>query len=66
MGGMWPTQATLDAYGQAKIEVPKAIAEVNALLTKAAGVSAQLAKHGITLTVPPPSGRATTTASDPR
>jgi hypothetical protein len=66
MGGMWPTQATMDAYAQAKTDVPKAIADVNALLAKATGVSAQLAKHGITLTVPAVPARTTTTSSDPR
>jgi hypothetical protein len=54
MGGMWPTQATLDAYNEAKAGVPTAISEANAMVTKAQAVSAALAKHGITLTVPPP------------
>jgi hypothetical protein len=63
MGGMLPTQATINAYNEAKVEVPKVIAEVNALLSRAAGVSAALAKHGITLTVPAPAARTTTTSS---
>jgi photosystem II stability/assembly factor-like uncharacterized protein len=65
MGGMWPTRTTMDAYADAKTDVPKAIAEVNALLAKASAVSASLAKHGITLTVPP-SAVKSTTSSDPR
>jgi hypothetical protein len=52
MGGMWPTEQTLRAYTQAKADVPKVIAEAHALFTKAAAVSAVLAKHNITLTVP--------------
>jgi hypothetical protein len=54
MGGMWPTQATLDAYTEARTGVPGAIAEANALLTKARALSAALAKHGIKLDVPAP------------
>jgi hypothetical protein len=54
MGGMSPTQATMDAYTEAKAGVPTAISEANAMVTKAQAVSAALAKHGITLTVPPP------------
>jgi hypothetical protein len=54
MGGMWPTKSTMDAYAEAKTGVPAAITEADALLTKAQALSATLAKHGITLTVPPP------------
>ncbi|MFB3854163.1 MAG: hypothetical protein ACE148_10110, partial [Vicinamibacterales bacterium] len=54
MGGMWPTQQMLDAYAGAKAGVPKAIEEVNALLTRAASLSTTLAKYNLTLTVPPP------------
>jgi hypothetical protein len=54
MGGLWPTQATIEAYNEAKAGVPTAISEANAMVTKAQAVSAALAKHGITLTVPPP------------
>ena len=52
MGGMWPTQSTIDAFNEAKTGVPAAITEANATLAKAQTVSAALAKHGITLTVP--------------
>jgi hypothetical protein len=54
MGGMWPTQATISAYNEAKTGVPTAISEAEAILTRAQALSAALAKHGITLTVPPP------------
>jgi len=51
MGGMWPTQQVLGAYADAKAGVPKTLAEVNAVLAKAATLSATLAKHNLTLTV---------------
>ncbi len=54
MGGMWPTQSTMTAYNEAKTGVPAAITEANAMVTRAQALSAALAKHGITLTVPPP------------
>ena len=54
MGGMWPTQQTLRAYDEAKIDVPKAVAEANALLSRAAALGSTLAKYNLTLTVPPP------------
>jgi hypothetical protein len=66
MGGMWPTRLTMDAYTDAKAGVPKAIADANALLAKAVGVSAALSKHGITLTVPAMDGRMTTTSEAAR
>jgi hypothetical protein len=44
----------LDAYTEARAGVPGAIAEANALLTKARALSAALAKHGIKLDVPAP------------
>ena len=52
MGGMWPTQQTFKAYADAKVDVPKAIADANALFTKAQAVSASLAKLNVVLTVP--------------
>jgi hypothetical protein len=52
MGGMWPTQAALTAYADAKAQVPKAIADLNALFTKAAGVSRLLEAQKLTLKVP--------------
>ena len=53
MGGMPATSQTYDAYKRAKAEVPKTIDEARALLTKLQTLSAALAKHNITLTVPP-------------
>ena len=53
MGGMWPTKMTFDAYDDAKKGVPAAIGEATALLAKAQALSTALAKHNITLTVPP-------------
>jgi hypothetical protein len=52
MGGMWPTDATMKAYNEAKTGTPKAIAEANALFAKAATLSTQLAKYNLTLTAP--------------
>ncbi|HVL67325.1 MAG TPA: hypothetical protein VM364_08685 [Vicinamibacterales bacterium] len=52
MGGMWPTQATFNAYNEAKTGVPAAIGEMQSMLGRAQALSAALARHGITLTVP--------------
>jgi hypothetical protein len=52
MGGIWPTAQTLRAYNEAKVEVPKAVADGNALFTKAAAMSATLAKYNLALTAP--------------
>jgi hypothetical protein len=57
MGSMWPTQATMTAYADAKTGVPAAIAEAQTVLTKARALSGALAKHNITLTVPPPAAK---------
>ena len=54
MAGMWPTQAAMQAYTDAKAQAPKLFAEANTLLTKASTLSSALAKHNLTLTVPPP------------
>jgi photosystem II stability/assembly factor-like uncharacterized protein len=54
MGGMWPTVQTTKAYTEAKTKTPKAIADANALLARATELSTTLAKHNVTLTVPPP------------
>ena len=64
MAGMGPTEQTTRGYTEAKTEVPKALADANALVMKAAALSAALAKHDITLTVPPPAR--TTTAEGNR
>jgi photosystem II stability/assembly factor-like uncharacterized protein len=64
MGGMWPTEQTMKAYADAKAQMPKLIAEANALFAKAAALSSALAKHNITLTPPAlPAAVKTTTSS---
>jgi hypothetical protein len=60
MGGMWPTEQTIKAYNDAKTDMPKLIAEANALFTKASTLSTALAKHNITLTAPTPPTKPTT------
>ena len=52
MGGMPATAQTTDAYKRARAEMPQTIDEVQALIDKAQALSATLAKHNITLTVP--------------
>jgi photosystem II stability/assembly factor-like uncharacterized protein len=54
MGGMWPTSQTTRAYDDAKAMAPKAFAEANAVITKAAALSATLAKYKLTLAAPAP------------
>jgi photosystem II stability/assembly factor-like uncharacterized protein len=54
MAGMWPTQATMTAYNDAKTGVPALLSEATAMIAKAQALSGTLAKHGVTLTVPPP------------
>ena len=53
MGGMWPSEQTTRAYGEAKAKMPKAIADANVLIVKAQALSSELAKYNITLAVPP-------------
>jgi len=53
MGGMWPTEQTRKTYADVKITAPKAFADYNAAIAKAAALQAALAQHNITLTVPP-------------
>ena len=54
MGGMWPTQATMSAYTEAKTSVPAAVAEVDGVLSKGRTISAALAKHNVTLSIAAP------------
>jgi hypothetical protein len=61
MGGMPVTAQTHDAYKRSKTDVPKAIEEANAFLSRAQMLSSVLAKHNITLTVPQSYSRSTTT-----
>jgi hypothetical protein len=59
MASMPATAQAMDAYARAKAEVPKTIAEAEAFLTKAQTLSALLARHQITLTVPAVAARPT-------
>ena len=52
MGGMAPGEQVLHAYTESKAEAPKAIADLNAVLAKAATMSATLAKYDLKLDVP--------------
>ena len=47
-----PSDTTMKAYADVKISLPKAIAEGNAVITKAAALAATLKKADVTLTVP--------------
>ena len=49
-----PSDSLLRQHTEVRAELPKVIAEGNAVLTRAAALSAALAKHNITLKVPPP------------
>ena len=52
MGGMWPTEQMLAAYADSKVDVPKGVAEANALFAKAATLAATLATHNLKLEAP--------------
>jgi photosystem II stability/assembly factor-like uncharacterized protein len=52
MATMWPTAQTLDTLAEVKKQLPKAVADLNAVYTKAAGVAKALEAHKITLKVP--------------
>ena len=52
MGGMPVTEGTTRAYTEAKSQVPKAIADLNAIIARASTVSTSLARYNLTLTVP--------------
>jgi hypothetical protein len=54
MGGMWPSEASMRAYTDSKAQLPKAIADANALFTRAATLGSALSKHSLTLTAPTP------------
>ena len=49
-----PSTSLMTQYTDLRLAMPKAITELNAFLTKATALSQALAKHGVTLTVPPP------------
>jgi hypothetical protein len=54
MATMPITEQTTKAYTEAKAQVPKAIADANALFARAAALSSALAPYKLTLTAPPP------------
>jgi photosystem II stability/assembly factor-like uncharacterized protein len=54
MGGMWPGEPTMRAYSESKSQAPKAIADLNAVIARAAPLSSTLAGYFLTLTVPQP------------
>jgi photosystem II stability/assembly factor-like uncharacterized protein len=54
MGGMPPGEQTTRAYADVRAQTPKAIADLNAVIAKAATLSASLTKANLTLTVPKP------------
>jgi hypothetical protein len=54
MGGMWPASQTTRAYDEAKAMAPKTFVEANAIIAKAAALSATLAKYKLTLAAPEP------------
>jgi hypothetical protein len=54
MATMTPGEQTTTAYSQVKADLPKAVADLNAVIAKAAPLSASLAKYNLTLTVPEP------------
>ena len=54
MGTLWPTEITMRAYTESKTQLPKAIADANALFARAATLSSALTKHDLTLTAPTP------------
>ena len=58
MGGMWPTETTMNAYKEAKNGLPGAITGINEMLKKAQVLSSALARHAITLSVPAPAPEA--------
>jgi hypothetical protein len=65
MAGMSVTEQTTRAYSSSKTDVPKILADAQALVGKARDVSASLAKYNLTLTVPAATSKPTT-SSDPR
>jgi hypothetical protein len=61
MAGMWPTEQTLKAYAEAKMQLPKAIADANTLFSKGASLSASLGRFNLALAAPQPVNATKTT-----
>jgi hypothetical protein len=55
MNGIAVTAQTSEAYKRSKAEIPKALAEAAAFMSKVQMLSSVLGRHNITLTVAPPS-----------
>jgi hypothetical protein len=51
---MSPADPTVRAYTEVKAQTPRSIADLNAVIAKAATLSATLARYNVTLTVPAP------------
>jgi hypothetical protein len=53
--GVWeaPSASMVRQYNEVKLTLPKAVADANALLARAASLSQALKKYDITLNVPP-------------
>ena len=54
MGGMTVGESATRAFTEVRIQTPKTIADLNAVIAKAGTLSTTLAKYNLTLTVPPP------------
>jgi hypothetical protein len=54
MGGMVVGELTTNAVSETRVQAPRAIADLNGVLTKASALSASLAKYNMTLNVPQP------------
>ncbi len=54
MGGMWPGEQTTRAYNEMKAQAPRAMAEANTAIARAAALGATLARYKLTLEVPDP------------
>ena len=52
MGGMVIGEQTTRAYGEVKAQLPKTVADLNAVIAKAQALSGTLARFNLTLTVP--------------
>ena len=54
MGGMVVGEQATNAFSEVKAQTPKAIADLNAVIARAATLGDSLKPYNLTLTVPPP------------
>jgi photosystem II stability/assembly factor-like uncharacterized protein len=54
MGGIWPGEQTMKTYADVRAQAPKAMADANAAIAKAASLSGTLANYKLTLAAPAP------------